>query len=92
MKTTDSRARVAISKPVYLRAWLLINDVNLMQLIVLCAARVAYSLCYWSIDAGRLGKACDVERRREERNDGRGVQSVALRGKFCFSPRRVKVK
>jgi hypothetical protein len=73
-KTTgsSSRACVAISKPVYIRACLLGNDVNVMQLIVLQAARVSYSLRDGHRGKGRLGTALEVggTRRTGIRNEG----------------------
>jgi len=79
MKTTSSRERVSLSASpfIYARACI-VNDVNVLQLIVLRAARVAYSLCDGSIGNGRLGTALDVGGRRRS-----GIRSEGCSQKHC---------
>ena len=74
----QQRAWVAISKPVYIRACLLVSSVGLMQLIVLRAARVAYSLCDGNTGKGRLGTALEVGGRRRT-----GIRSEGCSQKHC---------
>jgi hypothetical protein len=81
METTDrqQRACVAISKPVYIRACLFVNHVNLMQLIV------AYSLCGGNRGKGRAWHS--VGSRRKKRT---GIRSGGCSQKHCGAKGSVK--